>query len=184
MYKYIVLIFSLTISTLAFSTDVFEQLFPYDYGEFDGEFDDKWQEDKLSLPNFPESGNLIEFSGPANYSQYQYSLDGETLKVGKDGIVRYVAVISSSAGSKNIYYQGISCKKKMMKKYAYGDSSHSKFIVNQNPQWEMLRRTGAMGYTDNLFSFYFCNRMGAVLSQDEIINRLKYGQGEYDSEYY
>jgi len=184
MQKYLFLILCLIVSPISMAEDVFEKLFPYDYGEFEGEFEDKWKEDKLKLPPVPDDSNLIEFTGPSGHSQYQYAIDSETLNVGKDGVVRYVVVISSKSGSKNMYYQGISCSKKMLKQYAYGDSGHNKFIASLNPQWESLRRTGALGYSDNLFAFYFCNRMGAVLSREDIINKLKYGHGEYDSEYY
>jgi len=182
----ITLAVSLTTTTVTYAEDVFEKLFPYEYGEFEGDFEgNKWKEEQLTLPEFPNDDDLLEFTGPPGYSQYRYSIDGKSLKVGsKDGVVRYILVIASKSGSKNVYYQGLSCKKQQLKQYAYGDSSNSKLIASKLPKWEALSQRGAMGYSDNLASFYFCNHMGQVLTRDGIIHKLKYGQGEQDSEYF
>ena len=177
---------SLTIATPTYAEDVFEELFPYEFGEFEGDFEgNKWKEEQLSLPDFPNEDDLIEFTGPAGYSQYHYAIDAKSLRIGKkDSVVRYVLVITSKHGSKSVYYQGISCSKQGLKQYAYGDSGNDKFIPAKLPKWEELSQRGAMGYSDNLATFYFCNSMGVVFSRDSIIQKLKYGEGEQDSEYY
>lgn len=175
----------LLVPALSQASDVFEDLFPYEYNAIEGEFKEgkKWQEEKLFLPEFPKDGNLIEFTGPPGINHYTYSIDEESLKVGKDGIVRYVVVIASNSGSRNIYYQGLSCSKQRLKQYAYADMEKQKFIAMKEPQWQGFRRTGALGYSDNLYSFYFCNHVGQLFSRKQIIDKLKYGHGDLSSDY-
>ncbi len=115
----------------------------------------------------------------AAFPQYRYAIDEKTLSVGKkDGIVRFIVVISSAPGTVNSYYQGISCHKKQIKTYAYAHSSAKKFISYSAPVWSKLSGRGAMGYSKGLAEFYFCDLFGDVLKQKAILNKLKYEKNE------
>lgn len=76
-------------------------------------------EEQVTPPAFPKDADLIEFyvsAGTAN----RFFIDGSTLGVGKDGIVRYTLVVRTSGGATNTSYEGIRCKTSEYRLYASG----------------------------------------------------------------
>lgn len=176
----LILFFQLTFNpTLFAAKDIFEQVDPSINQVFSGDFEEtKWQEDNILLVKLPDEDDLITFSGVAAYPQYKYAIDGKTLSIGKDEVIRFSIVISSSQGGKNSYFQGISCNNSNIKSYAYASSSSKDFISYQTPQWKKLSNSGSMGYSQNLADFYFCDKLGIVLKKNQILSNLKYGNSE------
>jgi len=79
----------------------------------------EWVEEQAIPPAFPKDADLIEFyvsAGTAN----RFFIDGSTLSVGKDGIVRYTLVVKTSGGATNTSYEGIRCKTSEYRLYASG----------------------------------------------------------------
>ncbi|MFK5983940.1 MAG: CNP1-like family protein [Pseudomonadota bacterium] len=163
-----------------FASDIFDKLGADTEANYTGDFEEiKWQEELTAIPALPDKDDLIVFSGVAAYPQYQYAIDEKTLSVGKkDNLVRFIVVISSSSGTANSYYQGLSCSEKRIKTYAYAHSTSDKFVVYGSPVWQNLSGTGAMGYSKGLAEFYFCAFLGGALNKAEIINNLKYEKDE------
>lgn len=64
------------------------------------------QETEVQLPPFPQAENLIPFVVSA-MTDNKFMIDGESLTVSTDGIVRYTLVIISSAGAQNVSYEAI-----------------------------------------------------------------------------
>jgi hypothetical protein len=172
------------ISLPLIAEDVFEQIDPDSVTDaYTGEFaDEKWKEEDTFVPELPQESNLITIRGASAYPQYRYAVDGKTLFVGSDGVVRFAMSISSPQGVSNYYFQGLSCNNKNIKSYAYASSSSKKFISYQDPQWKALSGRGSMGYTQDLADFYFCNPLGEVLKKNKIIINLKYGSSENQSD--
>ena len=175
-----ILLFQLSFSlTLFAAEDIFEQVDPSINTVYSGDFEEtKWQEDNTIIVKLPDESDLITFSGVPAYSQYRYAIDGKTLSIGKDEVVRFALVISSPQGSKNSYFQGVSCNNRSIKSYAYASSSSKSFINYQIPQWKSLSSSGSMGYSQNLVDFYFCDNLGIVLKKNQILSNLKYGNSE------
>ena len=92
------------------------------YGEYYEE-EKKWVELEARLPDYPHAQNLIEFDAGAATSN-RYYVDGSTLSVGEDGVVRYVVVVKTSGGATNVNYEGIRCGAKERKLYAFGRSDN------------------------------------------------------------
>lgn len=86
------------------------------YGEFYEE-EKIWVEQEAKLPDFPKTHNLIEFDAGAATRNRHY-VDGSTLSVGEDGVVRYAVVVRTSGGATNVNYEGIRCSAKERKLYA------------------------------------------------------------------
>jgi CNP1-like family len=80
-----------------------------------------WVEQGASLPAFPIDANLIEFYVSAANTNRFY-IDGATLSVGPDEVVRYALVIRASGGASNVTYEGIRCGAWTYRLYATGRS--------------------------------------------------------------
>ena len=79
--------------------------------KFEYEFDHErpWVELQAQLPSYPKPEDLLQFdAGPAS-SNLHY-VDGSSISVGEDGVVRFSLVVKSPAGAKNVSYEGIRCQ--------------------------------------------------------------------------
>ncbi|MCP3848865.1 MAG: hypothetical protein GY694_01315 [Gammaproteobacteria bacterium] len=180
-----VVFFSLTNSAFA---DVWDKIEAHktENAENEGVEDYIWKEGGSFLPPYPQDSDLLEVAGPPSYQNYQYLIDGKTLSIGDDGVVRYSLVIRSTNGSDNVMFDGLRCTNRQIKNYAYGSTDmdgNKKFIERQDASWKPFRSTGVMGYGPIFMSSYFCNFDGALLSRHEIIQNIKYGKGNVDGLY-
>lgn len=79
----------------------------------------EWAEEQVTPPAFPKDTDLVEFYVSAGTTNH-FFVDGSTLSVGKDGIVRYTLVVKTSGGATNTSYEGIRCKTSEYRLYASG----------------------------------------------------------------
>ncbi|MFY9329276.1 MAG: CNP1-like family protein [Georgfuchsia sp.] len=118
---------------------------PYDFVE------KPWLEVATQIPGFPAEGNLIEFYvGPTEHNRF--FVDGSSINIGADGIVRYVLVLKTSGGASNVSLEGMRCDTHELKLFALGrsDGTWSKVL---NPQWHSIENK-------------LINQHHAVLSRD------------------
>ncbi|WP_263769670.1 CNP1-like family protein [Propionivibrio soli] len=121
---------------------------------FDDDFDEKpWAEMEVQLPAFPDRSNLIPFEVGA-VRDTKFWIDGNSLSVGADGVIRYALVIESSAGAENISYEGIRCATREKRLYAFGRSDKTWSKARDN-QWKPIRGSSNNHHVE-LFSNYFC----------------------------
>lgn len=107
-----------------------DQEIPYDFEE------KPWKEVLTQIPEFPIEGNLLEFYvGPTEHNRF--FVDGSTIRIGTDGVVRYVLVLKTSGGASNISLEGMRCDTREFKLFALGrsDGSWSKVAI---PQWRPI----------------------------------------------
>lgn len=138
---------------------------------FDDEFEEKpWAEMEVQLPRFPEQENLIPFTVGAG-SDTQYLVDGSSLSVGDDGVVRYTVLVVSSSGARNISYEGLRCATGERRLYAFGraDGTWSKARANQ---WVAIRG-GANNHVVELYANYFCKIGARVNSAEDAVRVLR-----------
>ena len=77
----------------------------------------EWSEEQVPpAPAFANTG-LLPLDMPS-YVSVHIGIDPATLSVGKDGVVRYVAVMQNASGSVNAVYEGIRCASGEVKTYA------------------------------------------------------------------
>jgi hypothetical protein len=142
--------------------------------DFDSEFDEKpWAELEVQLPAFPEQENLIPFQ-VGSISDTKYMIDGNSLSVGPDGVVRYTLLVISPSGARNISYEGLRCATAERRLYAFGrpDKTWSKARSNQ---WVRVLGSSNNHHVE-LYSNYFCVfGAGAVTNADEARKELRRG---------
>lgn len=65
-------------------------------------------EEVITPPPFPHDSDLIEFQASLATTN-RFFVDGSSLSPGKDGIVRYVLVVQTAGGAKNVSFEGLRC---------------------------------------------------------------------------
>lgn len=141
-------------------------------GSFENDYDEKpWEEVEIQLPAFPQKENLIAFKVGA-VSDMQFQVDGSSISVGSDDVIRYTLVVVSSTGAQSISYEGMRCATGERRFYAFGrtDDTWSKARGNQ---WVRIQ-----GSTNNhhveLFTNFFCpTGITSIRSSDDAIRVLR-----------
>jgi hypothetical protein len=139
------------------------------YGEFYEE-EKIWVEQEAKLPDFPKTQNLIEFDAGAATRNRHY-VDGSTLSVGEDGVVRYAVVVRTSGGATNVNYEGIRCSAKERKLYATGRNDDT-WTYSRTKEWQPIRPGS---YQAVLYKDYFCPRHVNIYKAEEGVDALKRG---------
>ena len=73
-----------------------------------------WIELQTIIPSYPKPENLIEFAvGPTEHNRFY--VDGSTINVGNDGVVRYVLVLKTEGGATNVSLEAMRCDTRELK---------------------------------------------------------------------
>lgn len=129
-------------------------------------------EPKVQLPKFPTAENLIAFdAGPAR--QFDFFIDGASLAVDKDAVVRFTVVAKSSTAT-NVSYEGIRCGTGQRKTYAYGRPDGT-WREPKDPPWVNIGGAALGGYHFTLYQDYFCPARNSIKSAAEGLYALKHG---------
>jgi len=96
-----------------------------------------------------------------------------TLSVGSDGVVRYVLVMLTSGGARNVTFEGMRCESHERRIYASGrrDGTWSK---SRNNEWSRINDEYANRYHAALFLDYFCPDgipVGSVAEAQDALRR-------------
>jgi hypothetical protein len=134
-----------------------------------------WQEQASSLPAYPADADLLPFPVDQPALSQTFNIDGESLGVGTDGVVRYSVVIVSNSGARNVLFEGLRCSTREFRTYAYGDASHS-FHPTQGDKWQAISQYGWGGFRAVLLRDYLCDRHLSPYHPHEIKYRLSHPQ--------
>jgi CNP1-like family len=150
----------------------------YECYEYEESEDEKkvWQEEKVTPPAAPDMDKLIPFEvSVANANRFL--VDPASVSVGKDGVVRFTVVIESSGGARTVNYEGLRCKTRERRLYAFGqpdgswiESKGSSWILMQKQQHKMVN-----AYPAVLAYEYFCLDMEPPPSAEVAVERLRTG---------
>ena len=142
--------------------------------DFDREFEEPaWVESGHALPAFPEKENLIPFR-VGSVADTQFFIDGSTISVGADEVIRYVLVVIGSEGAWNVSFEGMRCLTAERRAYAFGRKDKS-WIKAKSDRWIAIRG-GSNHYHAALFNDYFC-AIGAtsIMKPEDARRALRYG---------
>ena len=128
------------------------------------------REDNVVPPPYPSRANLIEFQVPET-GELHFYVDGSTLSVDKEGVVRYVLVAQSSGGSPNVSYEGLRCAAAEHRLYATGQADGT-WVPSRNG-WQPLRN--ARRWQIALYREYFCPQKVAIRDAGEGVRALQAG---------
>ncbi len=148
---------------------------------FDNDYEEKpWAEIEVQLPAYPEKENLISFEVGAK-DDSQYLIDGNSFSLGADGVMRFTLVVISSAGARNISYEGMRCATSERRFYAFGRSDKTWSKARGN-QWVKIKGDSNNHHVE-LYSNYFCTvGTAAIGNRDDALKVLRSG-GQLSARY-
>ena len=133
------------------------------------------REQAPGLPDYPAQDRLVEKSVQTGNYPYDVFVDTGTLERGSDGVVRYAVVIRSHAGPENISFEGIHCRERTYRRYAYGYNNAWQPV--DGGDWQ-AQRSGGMGhYRFVLYRDYVCDPSNPLMKVNEMIQRMRYSRG-------
>ncbi|MFC7418650.1 CNP1-like family protein [Iodobacter arcticus] len=126
------------------------------------------EEKAFSKPDPKKLQKWQEFT--ANYdsrmNQFQVALD--SIEVGEDGIIRYAAAVTSKGSQvKNVSFEGIDCKTKQFRSYAYLNGDQWQDLSRD---WELIVKDKRNGYQAKLAK-EFCWG-GAPTTVEKIVDSM------------
>ncbi|MFZ2973437.1 MAG: CNP1-like family protein [Ferribacterium limneticum] len=141
------------------------------FADFEEDYESKqWQEIEVQLPAAPKQETLLPFYVSAA-TENRFFIDGATLTVGSDGVVRYVLLVLTPQDVRNVTYEGMRCLTRERRIYASGrqDGSWSKARKNE---WVRIQDAYANRQHAALFLEYFCPVGNIVQDAAEARNAL------------
>ncbi|MGD2073354.1 MAG: CNP1-like family protein [Gammaproteobacteria bacterium] len=129
-----------------------------------------WEEQDVVLPPYPDEDNLIRVELSLNDFPFTFWIDGSSLQVGDDRVVRYTGILRSTTGVDNVFYEGVRCSKKEYQRYAYASGGSFKRL--ENSAWRSVRSFGADRYRSVLMQEFLCPLPG-YNREKQILRRIK-----------
>jgi hypothetical protein len=133
-----------------------------------------WAEQKTAIPAYPKTENLIEFIvGPTEHNRFY--LDGSTITVGGDGIVRYVLVVKTPGGATNVSLEAMRCDTRQLKLVAVaGSDGHWDRL--ENPQWHLIENKLVNQHHAILNREFLCPASHAPRDVADVLAALRRGK--------
>ena len=113
-----------------------------------------WQEGEVAFPAPPREATLHEFY-VSEVAENRFFVDTATLSIGTDGVVRYVLVVLTPAGARNVSFEGMRCETRQWRIYASGRSEGS-WSRARSENWSPVREAALNRHRAVLFLDYFC----------------------------
>ena len=134
----------------------------------------KWQESAFVLPDAPRDEDLLEFYVSA-VTANRFFVDGKSLGVGADDVVRYTLVIRTAGGATNVSFEGMRCEAMEYRIYATGRPEGAWAPVRAGA-WRPIENKTVNGYHAALSRNYFCPNRSPIRDADEGRNALRLGK--------
>jgi hypothetical protein len=131
-----------------------------------------WRDAAVRLPDYPRSGNLIEFP-VSMQSSFRFYVDSASISLAPDGVVRYTLVARSPSGVSNVSYEGIRCPTKSYRVYAIG--SDGRWLPGRQEDWRDIEARSMQRWHNALYFEYFCPRRQPVKDVAEAVRALRQG---------
>lgn len=142
-------------------------------GEGEDDSPRQWQELDVQFPSPPAADALIPLYVSAATANRFY-IDGSSLSVGADLVIRYVMVVETPGGVRNVTFEGMRCESRSIRIYGSGrrDGSWSKA---RNSDWVRILDAYANRQHAALFLEYFCPFGNSVRTAKEARDALVRG---------
>ena len=137
------------------------------------DFDEEapWVELQATLPPYPKEENLLPFYVSAA-TDNRFFVDGTSINVGADGVVRYVLVVRSATGASNVSFEGIRCATREKKVYAFGRADGT-WVKARVSTWEPISYQDRNRQHHVLHQDFFCPDKLPVASSEAAVAALK-----------
>jgi hypothetical protein len=171
----------LALGGLALSTDAADDPFRHSIDHPDLPRSTKrqpFQENAVPLPPYPADEDLraVEIRLPER--DLRVAVDAASLSVSKQGVLRYVMVIESARGARNVLFEGLRCAGDRYKTYGYG-TSDGRMVALERVEWRPLSDDPS-GIRERLARYYLCDATHNTTSVRAIRRVLRGGSQEFE----
>lgn len=132
-----------------------------------------WQEKVVTFPAAAPDSAWIPFFVSAA-SENRFFIDGSSLSVDDDGVVRYVLRVQTPGGARNTTYEGMRCETREWRLYATGRLDGS-WSASRTKTWQRIVDSTQNRQHAALFLEYFCAGGIIARSAEEARDALKRG---------
>lgn len=132
----------------------------------------QWREIEAALPAYPRKENLLPFFVSAATS-FEFYIDGASLSVGADGVVRYVLVARSSQGAESVSFEGMRCSTSEVRIYAVGTRDGA--WARSAGRWREIEPRSVQRWHNALRDEYFCPLGNPIHGPQEGVAALRRG---------
>ena len=130
-----------------------------------------WNEVEVKIPNASPSKQLKPFFVSIN-TTLAFAIDAESIELGRDDVMRYIIVITSPTGARQVSYEGIRCEKHEWR--LYGNlQSDGQWRRNPGSKWQLIMPNSYNRYHSALVKDAFCENSIPRRNIKEIISLLK-----------
>lgn len=133
----------------------------------------RWEEAAWQLPLAPREDRLLSFYVSASTTN-RFFVDGSSITVGPDGVVRYVLVIQGGQGARTVTFEGMRCETREKRIYSAGRADGSWSPVRK-AEWSKVVEIQGNRYHAALFQEYFCPNGVIVRNADEALEAFRRG---------
>ncbi|HUF79586.1 MAG TPA: CNP1-like family protein [Burkholderiales bacterium] len=147
--------------------------------DWDRDYDEDvkpWKEIEAKIPAHPKPENLLPFAAGAG-NPHRYFIDGRSVSIGKDGVVRYTLVVKTAGGVVNTTYEGMRCDVRQQKYYAVGQENGG-WARARAPQWRRIEFREINNHHGVLYSDFLCYEKMSPDSVKDVLQLLKHGPPE------
>lgn len=137
---------------------------------YDPDPEKQWKESAVSLPPYPRERALHAVPVPPLES-FRLYLDGSSLERGADGVIRFVLVVESSSGARNVFYEGIRCETRQYKTYAVG-TPEGRWRPLKEPKWQTIPNYGTSVFRHYLYKLYVCDSHSSARAPRDVMREL------------
>jgi hypothetical protein len=133
--------------------------------------DPDWSEADAPPPPALRTDKLVPLAIPR--SDLRFGVDATSVSIGKDGIVRYVVVATSSSGAINAMYEGIRCDKGEFRTYAR--HTPGKGWTQVNSDWRSVQDGAAARHALAMARTGACMANAPNTSAEQVVRDLAAG---------
>lgn len=131
-----------------------------------------WKESDVPPPPAYDMSKLLTFEVTLS-SLLVYGVDPASVSISNtDGIVRYVVVATTTAGAKNVMYEGIRCSTGEVKTYARARPDGS-WVPVANSDWKSAYDISLPRHSLRFAKVAACQNAAPVSDVRELVRRLK-----------
>ena len=138
-------------------------------------YDEKDSQDSDSppLPAYPKPASLIRF--PTSWTTSEVFVDGETLTVHGDGLIRYTLVVKAAGGAENVSYEALRCGTGQLRVYAYGQRDGT-WATARVSQWRGISDSRINRHHFEFWRDVFCDGKALERRSDILLNLKRGGR--------
>lgn len=139
--------------------------------------ENEWREVGVTPPAYPSQAALVRF--PTDWTNSQVWIDGQTLSIGSDQVVRYTLVIRSAGGAENVTFEGLRCETGQRRLYGFGRRDGS-WGLARNADWRPIDDSRSNRHYFEFWRDVFCD--GKVTEpRDRILRHIARGGREREA---